>query len=418
MKIQLITIGNELLNGKIQDKNAHWLAKFCYQHNLSLEKVQVVGDEDKQFKMAMEHALNNGDVVLTSGGLGPTRDDITKRMLADIFRKPIVKNEQAWEITESHYARFHKEFTAKNLDYGNIPQDFIPFSNPVGFAPGLGYVTEENKVIAAMPGVPSEFKAMLTEVIFPFIQEKLPRPKSFFKHVIVKTYKIPEAKIFKELCPNLWEQLEPFGELSSLPHPAGVDVGVKLQEESQQAIDKKEREIIDLITATALKDYIWHIGPESIEEVIIQKAKEKNLTIGFAESCTGGLCADRMTNVSGSSSVFWGSVVSYSNDVKSNVLKVKADTLKQYGAVSEETALEMAIGAREALGVDIAVSTTGIAGPGGGSEEKPVGTVGIGFATKDDSRSRLHRYYGDRESLKFSFSQGALFTLMDRINKL
>ena len=415
MKIQLISIGNELLNGKILDKNAHWMAKFCFSHNLEFQKVQIVGDNEDDFKKALSHALEDADVVLTSGGLGPTRDDITKRMLADFFNKKITHNDKAWEITQNHYARYNRNFIKENLDYGNIPEDFIAFHNPVGFAPGLGYLNNK-KVIASMPGVPSEFQAMFQEEIFPFIQKNLENKKQFFKHVIVKTYKLHESKIFTEVCPGLWEKLEDFGQVSSLPHIAGVDIGVMLIESSQDKIEEKEKAILELIQNSSLNEYIWHIGPESIEEVIVKKASEKNLTIGFSESCTAGLCADRITNIPGSSAVFWGSIVSYANAVKSKTLKVKESTLKEFGAVSLETAKEMAIGAKEELQVDIAVSTTGIAGPGGGSKEKPVGTVGIGFATIDKADSKIYQFSGNRESLKFSFSQTALFTLLDCIN--
>lgn len=422
MKIQLISIGNELLNGKILDKNAHWMAKFCFAHNIELQRVQIVGDNEADFKNALANALDSADVVLTSGGLGPTRDDITKRMLAEYFDKTILPNSKAWEITQNHYDRYGRELIKENLDYGNIPQDFVAFHNPVGFAPGLGYV-ENGKVIASMPGVPSEFQSMFSEVIFPFIQKQFTqdhstRASNYFKHVIIKTSKLHESKIFTEVCPGLWEKLEAYGEISSLPHVAGVDIGVKLVEDSNESIEKKEKEILDMVFESSLKEYIWHIGPESIEEVIIQTAKEKNITIGFAESCTGGLCADRITSVAGSSRVFWGSIVSYANEVKMKSLKVNETTLLDFGAVSKETALEMAIGAREQLGVDITVSTTGIAGPGGGSKEKPVGTVGIGFSHKDQSDSKIYHFNGNRESLKYSFSQVALFTLLSQIKKL
>lgn len=416
-KIQLIIIGNELLNGKITDQNTHWLANFCYEQNLELTKVQIVGDNAKDFNCALNEAYQNSDIILTSGGLGPTKDDLTKSMVASFFNKNIAFNERAWKTTLSHYERVGKEVIKEHTEYGMIPEDFFVFYNPVGFAPGLGYVTEEKKLIACMPGVPSEFQSMFSEEIFSFIQKQR-QVLNHYKHVIVKTFKIHESKIFSELVPGLWDELEKFGEVSSLPHAAGVDIAVKLTENDLEKIQLKEKEVLNLICNSNLKPYIWHIGPESIEEVIVQKAQEKGLKIGFAESCTGGLLAHRITNVAGSSSVFWGSIISYANDVKINSLNVQESTLNDFGAVSIETAKEMAIGALNALNVDIAISTTGIAGPGGGSVQKPVGTIGIGFATKESHGSKLYHFRGNRESLKFSFSQKALFSLLDIINKI
>ena len=217
--------------------------------------------------------------------------------------------------------------------------------------------------------------------------------------------------------PKLWEKLSQFGEVSSLPHKLGVDIGIKLTAETDQEILEKKEALNTIMQDTTLKDFIWHIGSESLEEVIIEKAKEKGLTIGFSESCTGGLLAHRLTNVSGSSSVFWGSIVSYANEVKMGCLQVEKDTLKNHGAVSEQTAFEMAIGARKNLGVDIAISTTGIAGPLGGSPEKPVGTVGIGSSTKEITESEILHFQGDRDQLKYAFSQAALYKLLDIIIK-
>jgi nicotinamide-nucleotide amidase len=217
------------------------------------------------------------------------------------------------------------------------------------------------------------------------------------------------------MAPQLWDQLESFGEISSLPHPLGVDIGVKIQADSLIALTEKEQKIHSIVKKSKISSSIWHIGAETIEEVIIQKAKEKNLKIGFAESCTGGLLASRITDMPGSSSIFWGSIISYSNEVKINCLDVKEKTLREFGAVSKETAFEMAIGARQKLSVDIAVSTTGIAGPGGATPGKPVGTVGIAVSTKSKTVSEMYHYNGNRTSLKYSFSQAALFQMLDAI---
>jgi nicotinamide-nucleotide amidase len=406
MQAELIIIGNELLNGKIKDKNIPLFSRFCYQNKVTLVHVHIIPDNEGAFKETLDLACKRSDLIITSGGLGPTQDDLTKAMMAKYFNKTIQFSQEALEITESHYQRDKREFNRETNDYPNIPNDFKALYNPTGYAPGLFFEFEKQKFIINTPGVPSEFKSILHQSI----KSLIPKLESFEKHIIIKTLRIPESKIFNELCPTLWCQLEKYGQVSSLPHPMGVDIGVTIND------PKSEQEILKLIENSELKAHIWHIGPESLEDVIIHKAKEKNLKIGFAESCTGGLCASRLTDVAGSSSVFWGSIVSYSNEVKIKALNVSEQTLIDHGAVSLETAKEMAIGARLNMNLDIAVTTTGIAGPGGGSKEKPVGTVAIGFSTQKESGSDLLHMRGNREDLKFRFSQAALFKLLELIN--
>lgn len=409
MKIQLIIIGNELLNGKISDKNTSYLAKLAFEHNFELTKTHIIGDDPNSFQKALKEAWEVSDIVITSGGLGPTKDDLTKDMLAQYFSKKIEVNNEALSFVRKIYQDKGKEYSDK-MAYHFIPQDFKLLYNRIGYAPALQY-SEGVKTVYALPGVPSEFQVLLNEEIFPTLK----KDDNQFKHIIIKTYGVPEAQIFYKIAPLLWDELSKYGEVSSLPHAYGVDIGVKLTEKNTDQLAQFEKEIIALVQSHGLKDYIWHIGSESLEEVIIREAKAKNIKIGFAESCTGGLCASRITDISGSSSVFWGSVVSYANEVKMKSLKVKEDTLKNKGAVSEETALEMAIGARAHLDVDIAVTTTGIAGPGGATPGKPVGTVGIGFSDKHASASKMYYLNGNREQLKVRFSQVALFTLLERI---
>lgn len=409
MKFHLIIIGNELLNGKIQDLNTHFLARFLHKQNFELESVQIIKDEQEQFNQCLDRLNAPGNFVFTTGGLGPTKDDKTKYFLAEYFKKDVTFNHEAYDITLNHYKRGGREYNKDKIDYHNLPLEFTPLKNPIGYAPCI-YYKENDFHIVCCPGVPSEFESLIQEVIAP---NYFPKHDIFTKHIIFKTWKIPESRIFFKLIPNLWEELSKFGEVSSLPHKVGVDVGVKLTDPSLENLKEKEKNLTQYITESPLNEYIWHIGPESVEEVIIELAKEKNLTIGFSESCTGGLCASRITDISGSSSVFWGSVVSYANEVKNKSLNVSLETLRNHGAVSTQTALEMAIGAREHLAVDIAVSTTGIAGPGGGSPEKPVGTVGIGVSSIKGDSSELFQFRGGRKNLKRTFSDAALFQLLD-----
>jgi nicotinamide-nucleotide amidase len=405
MNAELIIIGNELLNGKISDKNTKEFATFCRDQGIDLQRVTIIQDNEESFNSIMSQAIKRSDIIVTSGGLGPTKDDLTKKMLASFFNKKIQFSNEALKIVDLQYSSKDRIFDKETSDYQNIPTDFEALLNPTGYAPALFYSFDKNKLILATPGVPSEFKSIINISL----KAKLPVLNSKNNQVIVKTRFIPEAKIFNDLCPGLWEKLEKYGQVSSLPNPLGVDIGVILNDSTNRKI------VTDIICESSIKENIWHVGSESLEELVVKEAKGKKVTFGFAESCTGGLCASRITDISGCSEVFWGSVVSYANEVKERIIDVNAHTLKEHGAVSLETAKEMAIGAKASMNCDVIVSTTGIAGPGGGSTDKPVGTVAIGFTSKEETGSKIFNFNGNREDLKFRFSQAALFKLLDLI---
>lgn len=411
--IEFIIIGNELLNGKIKDLNTHSLTKALIKVGLKLSRVHIIPDNKAAFTECLSESTKRSSVVIMSGGLGPTKDDITKSMLANFFKKEICFSKEALTLAKLHYERGGREFDQEKIDYQNIPKDFSPLLNPIGYAPGLLY-EQENLITFATPGVPSEFSAMVSQEIIPQILKKFPIKKKL-KNVIIKTWKIPEAKIFTELCPNLWQQLEEFGEVSSLPHFFGVDIGIQISAENDHEFSIIEENILKTIKNSAVDEFVWQIGGKSLEEFIVQAASKKNIKFGFAESCTGGQCAGLITDVAGASKVFWGSIISYSNDVKIKTLGVAEQTLIEHGAVSLPTAKEMALGARNELAVDIAITTTGIAGPGGGSAEKPVGMVAIGVSTKSSNTSKVYNFQGNRESLKNKFTHFALMTLLEEI---
>lgn len=400
MDIVYIAIGNELLNGKIQDKNAFWLAQACHKNGHHFQSAHLIPDHYEEFEKVLNLYQNSKTLIITSGGLGPTKDDLTKNYLSKYFDSPLEFNQQALEIVSENYKQKDRIYN-REYKYEYIPAKFTALSNTVGFAPGLKFETHQFAIIS-LPGVPREFNQMITDHI-----EKANTQNDF--HLIFKTKDLGETKIFNELEPNLWEELAPYGQVASLPHTLSVDISIKLND------IKTKDEVIALMSKTKIFKNIWHIGSESLEEVIIAKAQARGLTFGFAESCTGGLLASRITDISGSSSVFFGNVCAYDNSVKQKVLNVKPHTLDSYGAVSTQTATEMASGAREALGVDIVISTTGIAGPGGGSEDKPIGTVCIGFATKNRCESQRYNFSGNRIDLKDRFAQKALFTLLETI---
>jgi nicotinamide-nucleotide amidase len=410
MRIGMLIIGSEILQGKIIDANTVWLAKFLSKQNLELQLTLTVPDQEHSILAALKTLYEQCDFVFCSGGLGPTADDITKGTLAKYFKKSVQFSKQAHKIAEANYQQFNRTLP-ENHGYSFLPDDFLALSNPAGFAPGLWF-SNGHQFLLAGAGVPKEFSALIdfhfNNLTKSFLKEQKP-----FTLLNFRTWGVPEEKIFKEIDLTLWEKLEVFGAVSSLPHVLGVDIGIKVDEVNESKIQS----IKEIFQHSPIQKYVWHMGFESLEEKIIFEASQKNLTLGLAESCTGGLCANRLTNVSGASKVFWGSIVCYDNSIKMNLLHVKQETLQSYGAVSEQTAREMAQGAREALKTDYALSLTGIAGPLGGTPEKPVGTVWMAIANKNECVAEKFQFHGDRETLKMRFSQIALFKLLEKITR-
>lgn len=412
MKLGMLVIGSELLQGKIADANTPWLAQYLRAWNTTLTSVLITHDEPAALKKALLQIFETCDAVICSGGLGPTADDITKASLGDFFQRTMKSNSQFQEIAKKNYARMGREL-APDHAYNFAPEGFTTLNNPSGFAPGL-FFEEKSKCVFALPGVPKEFRDMMSEH-FPALIGKSLVQNEKLQLLNFRTRGVPEEKIFFELCPDLWDELAQYGNLSSLPHVLGVDIGVTIKAPTDDELAAKAQKVNEIIKQSALQKHLWHEGFLSLEEVIMQKALAKKLTISFAESCTGGLCSHRLTQISGISQVFWGSVVSYDNSVKEKVLQVKAETIQKNGAVSEQVAMEMAQGVRLNLKTSIGVSLTGIAGPTGSTEEKPVGLVWIGFSTANKTYAKKFQFKGDREILKLRFSQMAFFELLDNL---
>lgn len=416
MRIELVIIASEILNGKILDLNTQWLSRFLFRQGFELAQVTTIPDDPFTMKDTLLQCLKRADIVLTSGGLGPTKDDLTKDIVADILGKKLIHRDDALKITLQNYARFKRDYDQNKFHYHIVPENAVVLNNPCGTAPGL-VCFQDKKSIASLPGVPKEFEEMFEGEIFPFLQKHYQLQANYQSLVTVKTKLIPESKIFSEISPTLWQDLERLGNVSSLPHLMGVDIGVMINANNENELNEKQNKALALMQNEALKPSIWHVGHEQLEEVIIAEAKAKNLTIGTVESCTGGLIAHRLTNVSGSSAVFIGSVVSYANSVKIDMVSVPQETIKNHGAVSLETVKAMADGGVKSLGAHIVVATSGIAGPTGGSADKPVGTVCIGLKSNDVAHANSYQFLGDRVKLKERFAQMALFLLLDEIRR-
>ena len=422
-KTALIVIGDEILNGRTRDINAHWLSTFLFVEAYDLKTVHFIKDHEESIKKTLDYVFNQEQcqLVITSGGLGPTIDDKTKNVLAQYFQMNIVEHQKAKEIVINNYERFGRSWTPELNHYHFFPEKMTALNNPVGLAPGLFWQNGQGQIIACAPGVPREFQEMVKLEIIPKANHLLKKSQLKNFQVVIKTQGIPEEKIFNELCPTLWQELEAFGKVSSLPQTIGIDIVVSLFCDEKK-FEQVQIDIHKIIKQSPLEQYVWQLGDHSLPDLVFKRAQEHKLKMAFAESCTGGLIASKMTNISGASEVFWGSIVCYDNSIKKNVLGVTEKSLQSFGAVSEEVACEMAIGVLKLCQVDIAVAITGIAGPTGGSFEKPVGTVVIATAKKishDKITTQVNRYQfpGDRMRLKERFAEKALHNLYSAMEK-
>lgn len=411
MKAKVIIIGNELLYGRISDINGPWLAKWLDSEGIELDEILIVKDDTDDLLSTFKRAWETADLVITSGGIGPTLDDMTKPLMAKFFNKKLIPSEEAASLVIENYKYYDRSWTPELNTYHHIPEDFIVTRNPKGLAPGLVY-QNDGKMMMAAPGVPRELQAMVEIEFLPIIKNYYTSQFQKKHRTVIRTHRIPEEKIFGELCPTLWEDLSKFGSVSSLPQIIGVDIIIEMKEEVAQKNDELIRKYIE---KSPLNEHVWQWGNLKLPELVVKEARAKKIKFSFAESCTGGLTASRITDIPGSSEVLISSLVTYSNDAKTNILGVGGQVIKKYGAVSEEVVKEMVIGVRDISGADLALAFSGIAGPTGGSSEKPIGTLALAWANKSEVHSEVFHFSGDRERLKLRFSEIGLFKLLQMI---
>lgn len=413
LNVSMIVIGDEILNGRTTDLNGSWLSKYLFKKGLNFKTIRFIHDDNDEMNKALNDSINESDIIITSGGIGPTLDDKTKNTLASFFNKKIIERQDVAEIVTQNYSQFGRSWTPGHNHYHFFPEDFIATNNPRGLAPGIAYFENKmNKLILAGPGVPREFSEMVDLEFFPLIEKFFPERFQQNFQTVIRSTGVAEEKIFFELCPTLWQDLEKFGKVSSLPHTIGIDIVVSYNG-SVIEHEKKQADIQKLIAQSNLGPHVWQYGNLALHEMLLAVAKQKKLTFAFAESCTGGLASSKITDLPGASEVFMGAVVSYANQAKTHLLNVAPKTIEEFGAVSIETATEMASGARAQFKTDFAVSISGIAGPDGGSKEKPAGTVVIGYASNKISGARQFIMPGDRVRRKERFADMALLTLLE-----
>ncbi len=409
---EILCIGTELLLGDIVNTNAAYLARELAALGISVYHQTVVGDNPARLREAMERALSRADLLITSGGLGPTCDDITRETAAACFNRPLVLDEASLAEIRTFFARRGREMTDNNIKQAMMPEGAHVFTNRHGTAPGLALEEEGRGTLILLPGPPRELIPMFAESARPFLAE---RQNAVLFSRNLHLFGIGESALEEILREHMESSLNP----TLAPYCADGEVRLRItakagsEAEACALCDTEEA----YLRGTTIAPYIYGVDAGSIEGALIPLMAERALTLASAESCTGGLIAKRITDVPGASAVFLGSVVSYANEVKEGLLGVSHETLAHLGAVSAEVAAQMARGVRLATGADIGVSTTGIAGPGGGTPEKPVGTVWLGISTSEGEQTHLLSLdpLADRAYIRTCAASHALYRVLRTI---
>jgi len=418
MKVELVSIGTELLKGSVNTDIAY-LGEKLDSIGLTIERETTVGDNRERIESVLREALNRSDIIITTGGLGPTFDDLTREAIARVLKKKLVFDKEVMHEIAAHFAKRDLEMPKENERQAYTIQGAKVIPNKVGTAPGMilerrtrsGAKSKVKKVsIIMLPGPPREMRPMVEEVLLPYLKEKYER--RILKKCVLHISGLTESATYEKIKEVVEIERKMEGGIlrfTILAHLTSVDVEISGEGENELLVDemlhKARQEIHD-----CLGDYIYGQDEDTLESIVSGLLLRNRLTLAVAESCTGGLLGDRITDVAGSSVYFKEGTVAYSNEAKVRILGVKEETLNQFGAVSRETALEMAKGIQRISGADISLATTGIAGPTGGTPEKPVGLVyiALAWAKRSVEICKEFRFIGQRREIKESTVASAL----------
>lgn len=383
MQAEIITIGDELLIGQVVDTNSAWLGSTLGDDGIKVIQITSVQDHAAQIVQAVNDALSRADIVLMTGGLGPTKDDITKKTLAEMFGMKLVRNEQVYDMVGKQLALRGIAFTELNQGQALVPDGCTVLPNRNGTAPGMWF-ERDGKVLISMPGVPFEMKALVKDEVLPRLRKHFALDANVHRTII--TFGLAES-ILADTIASWEEALPPYLHLAYLPSALCIRLRLSAYEIDRQKAEQEIESQIEKLSKV-IPNYIIGSEDDSLESVTGTLLKTRGETLATAESCTGGNIAHRFTAMPGASEYFKGGVVAYSNEVKMALLGVDPESLNRYGAVSQSVAEQMAEGVRRATGATYGISTTGIAGPTGGTPEKPVGTVWMAVATPNGVFSR------------------------------
>ncbi len=391
MLAEIITIGDELLIGQVVDTNSAWMATQLNLAGIRVFQITSVSDEEQHILNALNEARQRADIILITGGLGPTKDDITKETLCKYFNTHLVFNEDAYKALEIIFQKFGREITPRNRTQAELPLSCTPIINHKGTASGMMF-EEDSKIFISMPGVPFEMKAMMTNDVLPLLMKRFKMP--FVMHKTILTQGIGESFLADKLVSFEDHLPKPF-KLAYLPS-AGM-VRLRLTAAGEEGLIKRTMNELTIQLESLIADYIYGYGEESLESIIGKLLHDAHKTISTAESCSGGYLAHLITTVPGSSEYYMGSTITYSYQSKTDLLNVPMEILTQFGAVSEKVVIMMAKGALSCFKTDYSIATTGIAGPSGGTSDKPVGTVWVGVGTPSGVVTKKFQFGGDRE---------------------
>jgi nicotinamide-nucleotide amidase len=391
MNAAIITIGDEILIGQTVDTNSAWMGAELSSLGFDVCRITSVHDRRADIIRSLDESAGQADVVLITGGLGPTSDDITKHTLAEYFKTRLVINQEVYNMVEEMMTMRNFPMNENNRKQAEVPESCRVLFNHAGTAPGMWF-EKDGKIFISMPGVPHEMKHIMQVHVLPYLHQRFRSQVIIHKNIM--TFGTSESRL-AELLTNFEAGLPSFIKLAYLPSAGIIKLRLTgtgtVQADLQKAISEQVRNLYN-----AISEFIYGEDEESIELVAGKLLRSKNMTMCTAESCTGGEIAHLITSVPGSSDYFRGSVVAYDNSIKHKVLGVRQETLKKFGAVSEETVREMAEGVRKLMHTDFAVATSGIAGPDGGTAEKPVGTVWIAVATPSGTIAEKRAFGNDR----------------------
>lgn len=410
MTVELVCVGTEILLGNIVNTNAAYLAEQCAMLGLSCYHQSVVGDNEQRMEETIRRAVSRSDIVILSGGLGPTKDDLTKEVTAQVFDMELLEDPHTRARIQEYFDQNHRgRITENNWKQAQVPEGAMVIDNYNGTAPGL-ILQKDGKTAILLPGPPNELKPMFERDIRPFLNRL--EPEGIYSKM-VKICGFGESKVESMITDILESQTNP----TIAPYAKTGEVHLRI---TAKAINE---ETADEMMEPMMEELYRRFGSQiftteeavTLEETVVELLKEKGKTVTTAESCTGGLVAGRLLNVPGASSVYMEGYITYSNEAKEKLLGVSHSTLEQCGAVSKETACEMAEGAAKAAGADLAISVTGIAGPDGGTKEKPVGLVYVGCYADGEARAYEFHFTGNRAKNRESTVAKALTILREAL---
>lgn len=403
MKAEIISVGSEILRGQIVDTNANFIAQKLTELSIDLNYISVVGDNQKMLLSLFKKAFNRSDLIITTGGLGPTEDDITYQTIARTLNLKLIKYPEAEENLKRILKKINTTLSPSNLKQVYLPEGAKIIINQYGTAPAM-ILEKDNKIICSFPGVPHEMKRLIEENLIPYLKEKFP-PSMIKKSKTLKITGLGESSV-NELLRDYMNKQTNFS-FGIYANPEDIQVQVTTQAPTEKETDKLLQSSVNQLTKI-LGNYVYGTDKQSLEEVVGNLLKTKKLEVAVAESCTGGMLGEMITRIPGSSKYFQGGVISYASIVKEDLLKVPPEVIKKYGEVSVQVARIMAEEVRKCCHSDVGISITGIAGPDGATEKKQVGLVYIALADGKKTITKKHQLFGSRQLIRLRSAYRAL----------